>query len=105
MNIITDANKNQAPKNLLKQLGLNDLPQSKKDELSIKMSEVVLRRIFIETMEKLNEGDRKIYENMLDSQTESAELEKFLREKISDYDNMILRIIIEFKEEMKDNNI
>jgi hypothetical protein len=49
----------QIQKALIDELGLSELPQDKQEELLIKMTEVLLKRIFVETMEKLSDEDRE----------------------------------------------
>ena len=88
-------------KTILDELGLSDLPEDKKDQLLIKMTEVVLKRIFLETMEKLSEKDQAAYEKLIDESASPEQLEKFLKEKISDYEGTVVRTIAQFKEEMK----
>ena len=87
-------------KNLIDELGLSDLPQDKKDELLIKMTESILRRIFLETIEKLNDPDRNQFEKMLDENKNPEIIEAFLKEKISNYDQLLDKTIADFKETM-----
>ncbi len=83
----------------MEELGLTGLPQEKQEELMVKMTEVVLKRIFVETMEKLSDADRDAYEKMENAEPE--EISKFLKEKIANYDEMVQKIIADFKEDMK----
>ncbi|MCX6763764.1 MAG: DUF5663 domain-containing protein [Candidatus Moranbacteria bacterium] len=91
---------NQIQQTLVEELGIADLPQDKQEQLLIKMTEVILKRMFVETMDKLNEADQKAYEQMLDRSAEPAEVEKFLREKIGNYDQLLEKIVEEFKEKV-----
>jgi hypothetical protein len=93
--------KTQIQKTIIDELELGDLPQEKQDQLLIKMTEAVLNRIFLETMEKLNENDQNAYEKMIDENASPEDLEKFLKEKISNYDEMVAKIISDFKKEMQ----
>ena len=43
---------------LIKDLGIDTLSEDKQNELIVKMTEVLLKRIFLETMEKLGEQGR-----------------------------------------------
>lgn len=95
-------NQTQIQKTIIDELGLNDLPQEKQDQLLIKMTEAVLNRIFVEIMEKLNENDQNAYEKMIDENASPEQLESFLREKIANYDEMVANVIANFKEEMKE---
>ena len=94
------ASQQKISETLLDELGLTNLPQDKKDQLLIKMTEAILKRIFVETLEKLNEKDRETYEKMLDDGKEPEVVEAFLREKISNYDQMLDKVIADFKEMM-----
>lgn len=95
------ADQNQIQQTIIDELGLSDLPQEKKDALLSKMMEVVLKRIFLETMEKLSEADQEAYSKMIDANATPEELDGFLKEKINGYDQMVAEIISSFKEEMK----
>ena len=77
-----------------------DLPQDKKDQLLVKMTEVLLKKNFIDALSQLNEQDKDAYEKMIDRQASSEEIEKFLREKISDYDQLLDKVVADFKEKM-----
>lgn len=87
-------------KTLLNDLGLADLPQDKKDRLIIKMTEALLKRMFVETMDKLNVEDQDAYGKMIDKGASPDEVEKFLRGKISDYDRLLEKVVTDFRSEM-----
>ncbi len=91
----------QIQKTLIDDLGLSDLSEDKKDQLLMKMTEVVLKRIFLETMEKLTDRDQDEYSRMIDENVEPARLETFLQEKIAGYEDMVAHIVADFVEEMK----
>lgn len=85
---------------LIKDLGIDTLSQDKQNELIIKMTEVLLKRIFLETMDKLGEEGREEYEKMSEGEIEPQQVEEFFKEKITDYDEMVQGIIEEFRGEM-----
>jgi len=85
---------------LVKDLGIDTLSQKKQNELIIKMTEVLLKRIFLETMEKLGEKGREEYEKMSEGEVEPEQVESFFRERISNYDELVNQVIEEFKTEM-----
>lgn len=95
----------QVQKTLLDELGLENLPQEKKDQLLIKMTEALLKRIFIETMEKLDEKGREEYDKLVEEKADPQKMEEFLASRISGYEEMVKKVIEEFKEEMKKNLI
>ncbi len=92
---------NQVQQSIMDELGLGDLPQAKQEELLIKMTEVILKRMFVETMDKLSEQDQDEYAHLIDNQAAPEEVENFLKSKISNYDEMLQKIVTDFKEEMK----
>ncbi len=89
-------------KKLVEELGLSNLPQDKQEELLIKMTEVLLKRIFVETMERLNDIDREKYEKMVDENNDPEKISAFLHERVYNYDEMVEKIIFDFKKEMKE---
>ena len=91
----------QIQQELIEELGLSSLPQDKQEELLIKMTEVLLKRIFVETMGKLNDADRETYGKMIDENSDPDTVGNFLKEKIVGYDEMVQKVIMSFKEEMK----
>jgi hypothetical protein len=87
---------------LIEELGFQDLPKEKQEEILVKMTEVLLKKIYLETFEKLGEADREELAKMLD--TEEAEPEKveaYLRTKIEDYDGFVKKIVEDFTQDMK----
>lgn len=86
---------------LLKDLGLSDLPREKQAELVVRMTEVLLKQIFLETMDRLKDEGKVIFEKMTRELASQEDIEKFLKEKISNYDAMLEKIIADFKEDMK----
>lgn len=94
------ADQTQVQKTIIDELGLSSLPQEKQEELLVKMTEVVLKRIFVETMEKLSEADQEAYSQMIDRNATPEEVEKFLIEKIPNYDELVKKVVEDFKGEM-----
>jgi len=97
-------NKSKVQKTLIEELGLSGLPQEKQEEVSIKMTEVVLKRIFLETMEKLSDDAKEKYQKIIEEKTNPDKVEEFLKANINDYDGMIQQVVENFKKEMKNNS-
>ena len=85
---------------LIEELGLSNLPQEKQEQLAIRATEVLLKRIFLETMERLDDEGKGKYQELVTNQASPEELEKFLREKITDYDQLLEKVVADFKAEM-----
>ncbi|HBI34416.1 MAG TPA: hypothetical protein DEA43_01300 [Candidatus Moranbacteria bacterium] len=94
----------EALSQLIKDLGIDTLSQDKQNELIIKMTEVLLKRIFLETMDKLGEEGREEYEKMSQGEVSPSQVEEFFKERINDYDEMVQGIIEEFRGEMMQAN-
>jgi len=91
----------QALEQLVKDLGIDSLPEDKRNELLIKMTEVLLKRIFVETMERLGEDGREEYEKFLDDENIAPEqAQEFFKKHIPNYEMMIQGVIDEFRAEM-----
>jgi hypothetical protein len=102
---MTDLNQQEAQDNamlaLVKDLGIDSLPQDKQNEIIIKMTEVLLKRIFIETMDRLGDEGRMEYEKLTEvEQIDQEKVTQFLKDKIANYDEMVNGIIEDFKMEM-----
>ncbi|EKE15848.1 MAG: hypothetical protein ACD_11C00103G0050 [uncultured bacterium] len=92
----------QALSDLVKDLKIESLPQDKQNKIIIKMTEALLKRIFIETMEAIGEKGRDEYEELLKKNSSPEELEKFFMERIKDYDEFMQKVIVDFKKEIID---
>ena len=85
----TTTAQNKALLQLVKDLGIDNLPQDQQQQLIIKMTEVLLKRIFLETMERLGEQGRQEYEKMSEGEIEPEQVAEFFKEKIRNYDEMV----------------
>lgn len=89
-------------KTLMEELGISEFPQDKQEQLLIKMTEVLLKRIFLETIEKLDDRGKEEYQKLVESGTATPEqMEEFLKSRINDYEGLVRKVVNEFKEEMK----
>jgi hypothetical protein len=86
---------------IIKELGLDTLPEDKQTELLTMMTESVLKRITIGIIEQLSEEDKIKFDQVRDT-NDPDKINEFLRTTISNYDEMVEKIIKEFKEEMSD---
>lgn len=91
----------QIQEDIIHELGLENLPKDKQQELIGKMTETLFARIYTETLEKLSDADKEVYGKMIGEKASPEEFDKFLTEKIPDYEQMIQKTIADFKEEMK----
>ncbi|MFY9463059.1 MAG: DUF5663 domain-containing protein [Candidatus Sungiibacteriota bacterium] len=87
--------------NILERLGLQELPEEAQIALLTKMTESVIKRIAVEVLEQLSEDDRTTL-FALQEKGELEPVEKFLKEKIPEYDSIADKVVQEFTDEMRD---
>ena len=86
---------------LIESLALAGLPKPKQEELLAKMLEALLKRIFMETMERLGEQGMTDYEALIDTTPSEAAVGKFLDERIPEYSAFVQNIVDQFKKDIK----
>lgn len=95
-------NMDDIQKTIASTLGISDLPEQEQKEIIDSSTEILLKKIFMSTIEKLNEDDQKSYLEMLEREPKPEEVEKFLSEKIPDYENLVQTQVDEFVKGMKE---
>jgi hypothetical protein len=88
--------------NIIKVLGLEDLPEKRKLALIEKMTEIIQKRLLIRITEELKEEDKDEFIKISETKDEKA-LSDFLQTKIPNLDKIILEEIIKFKQELIKN--
>lgn len=88
-------------KELIEIFQLAELPEAKQNELLSKMGEALLKRIFLETMDKIGDDGVKAYEALLERSAGEQEIEAFFESKIPGYAVFVEGVVKDFKEEMK----
>lgn len=86
---------------IIEELGLGELPREKQEELLAKVGEVVMKRIYLETMESLEKPDQEKLVGLMDKDPEGVE--NFIKEKIPDYDEFVKKIVDDFRKELKED--
>lgn len=85
---------------LIEAFHLGGIPKEKREDMLSKMGEALLKRIFLETMEKIGADGMGEYEALLDHGAKPAEVEAFLEKRIPGYNVFVRNIVTQFKEEM-----
>ena len=96
-------NQDKTKEDIMQYLGLSKLSQDKQDEILSKIGEIILKKIFIETVDKLQEEDREEFEKMLKEGSDVGTIENFLNTKIENYDMIIGKIVEEIREDIKNS--
>ncbi|TXG75854.1 hypothetical protein E6Q11_06360 [Candidatus Dojkabacteria bacterium] len=87
---------------LIEELALSGLAPEKQDELLGRMLEALLKRIFMNTMERLGEEGMNEYEQLVENKaTQEKDVADFLTKKIPDYDVFVNGIVDQFKKDIK----
>ena len=94
-------NEEQIKNKLMEELGMTGLSQEKQEELIVKMTEVILKKVFLATMERLESQGQAQYAMLMENQPSPEDVDEFLKEKIDDYEEMVEKIIKDLVEEMK----
>ncbi len=87
---------------IIKELGLEELPEGDRAEILEKMTELALKRIAVETLERLSEEDRDALEKLQETAS-PEEIDAFLKSKIENYEETLQKTINDFKKEMKES--
>jgi predicted Zn finger-like uncharacterized protein len=84
------------------EFGLNDLPEKTRVSLTQTMKKNLSTRLVLLVLEELSENDRDEYMNVIEEE-DANKTEVFLREKLNDYEGLVLSVVADFKKEMKHN--
>lgn len=87
-------------KDIIKLLGLENLPEKEKTVLIAKMAETVLDRISLRILDELKEEDKKKFDELLKAKASPKKVDKFLASKIKNLDEIKMAEILRFKQEM-----
>ncbi|TSA45945.1 hypothetical protein D4R51_01010 [bacterium] len=88
---------------IVDELGLGDLPEERKAQILVDLLELVLKRLYMETMDKLTKEEQQELMNMLEEKADQEKIESFLRSKITDYDEFVKKVVSELKDELKED--
>lgn len=83
----------EAQEKVLKTLGIENAPQEKQEEILTKIGEVALKETLLATLERLDEDQKKTYDELLEKNANPDEVEAFLKEAIPDYEEMVQSVI------------
>jgi hypothetical protein len=84
----------------VKEFKLEGLSEEKQDDLLGKMMDALMKRVFLDTIEKLGEQGAADYEALLEKGASDAEAAEFLKSRIPGYDDMVAQAVRDFKKEM-----
>jgi len=91
----------QLQRDIVKELGLEELNEDTQKKILTKMTASVLKRITINILEKLSEQELDEFEKLQQAGNAEA-IDNFLRSKVENYEQLVQDTIVQFKKEMKD---
>lgn len=96
-------NQDKIKNEIMKDLGFDKLSEDKQDDILAKIGEIILKKIFIETIDQLDVDSSKDFREMLKNGESAEKIEEFLGAKIENYDMIIEKIVDEVKNDIKNN--
>lgn len=90
----------QIQRDLLKELGIDQLPEERQEEVLTAMTEVLLKRLTLKVLEKLTEAQRQEFETLCAAQ-DQEKITKFFSDNVPNYEQLIQDEIAAFKEDIK----
>lgn len=85
-------------KNLITELGLENLPDDKKEELILKIGGLIQQNVLLRILNELGEKDKDEFDKVLAEENDEKTL-AFLQSKISNFDELVKEEVAKFKEE------
>ena len=83
---------------LIKELGLEDLSQEKKDELILRIGELIQQNIVLRVLDELSEKDKEEFDKVLADEN-SEKTFAFLQSKLPNLEEMVKEEIAKFKKD------
>lgn len=93
----------QIKQEFITEFNLGVLPPEKQDAMITQMIELLMKKILVETMERLGDTGMDEYEQLITQKPTQEETEVFLKNKIPEYDEMVQSVVANFKTEMKND--
>jgi len=86
--------------NIIEALGLESLPDEQKIKMVEMMSTIVQKRLMLRVMEQLSEPEKDAFEKVLGGKDADLAAAEFIKNKVSNFDEMVQEEIIKIKQEM-----
>lgn len=94
-----DQNNDVLRKNIIVELGLQDLPSDRKLDLLSKMSDLIQKRVLLRAIKSLAVADKQQFNGLL-GKGDEAEVYRFLIRKVPNIDEITEEEVVAFKEEV-----
>lgn len=100
---ISSAVQEKVQDDIVKDLGLEKFSPEMQNDILEKIGELIIKKMFLATMDRLDSKSAGEFEKIVDEEKTPEEIEAFLREKIDGYDEMLEKIVVEVREELKED--
>jgi len=91
----------QLQQNIFQELGIDQLPPERQEEILTAMTEVLLKRLTLRVLEKLTEAQRQEFEALCAEKNEEK-IMKFFSDNVPGYEQLIQDEITAFKKDIKE---
>ena len=89
---------NQTRDNLIKELGLDNLPSEKQMEILLDVGRIIQQNVVLRVLDELDEKDKSEFDKLLEEKTGDEEaILAFLRSKIKNLDEIVEEETAKFK--------
>ncbi len=91
---------------IAQEFGFEDLEDESQQKLIEQMTESVIKRILVDAYAKLSESDRETFEGMMENieNIDPDSVDEFLRDKLTDYDAIVVGAVEDLKKHLLETN-
>jgi hypothetical protein len=90
-------------RNIIKELGLDKLPEKEQEETLLNMGKIIFQSVLIRTMEELDDKGKDEFEKILSEKSNNEEaIMSFLRSKLPNLNKIVDDEVSKFKQESVD---
>lgn len=94
---------NTMQQNIIKELGLDRLPQTEIEEILLRVGKIIFQSVMIRVLEELDDSVKDEFDALLSQKPDDQEaVLQFLRSKLPNLDDIVNEEVQKFKEESAD---
>ncbi|MFZ2205664.1 MAG: DUF5663 domain-containing protein [Minisyncoccia bacterium] len=88
---------NPIQNNIIDILELDNLPKEEAEEILIRTGALIYQNVLMRAVEKMTDKDQDDFEKMLDNEAKPEEIFSFLKDKVEDFEKIIIEETEKFK--------
>jgi hypothetical protein len=90
-------------KNIIKELGLDDLPEEEQEKTMLKIGEIIFKGVIVRVLQELSDKEAKEFEELISNKPDDQEaILNFLQKKVPNLDEITNEEVARFKQESLD---